>query len=185
MEAPQDRGVLVQEGGPNKLRAIIGKTEARRTLRTKDPREAARKFHQVAAKVAAEWDVLRQGPTADELARTFVAQLHDPAGLAAYLPLDRAVWGRTRPTRRRRTGRSPISWRGSKPIRPEHVRRLRRLIRNLCNSDLRNFSCAVIAQGRGGPKQLPSRQDSGPKMPPASRPAEQTAVVGMSVRRRQ
>ena len=49
---------------PNKLRSIIGKTEERRTLRTKDPREAARRFHQVAARVADEWDALRQGEVA-------------------------------------------------------------------------------------------------------------------------
>ena len=67
---------------PNKLRAIIGKTEVRRTLRTKDPREAARRFHQVAAKVAAEWEELRRGPTTEELAREFVNQLHEPSGLA-------------------------------------------------------------------------------------------------------
>ena len=37
---------------PAKLRPLVGKTEVRRTLRTKDPREAARRFHEVASRVS-------------------------------------------------------------------------------------------------------------------------------------
>ena len=47
---------------PDGMRGLVGRTEVRRTLRTKDPREAARRFTEVAATVAAEWEVLRQGP---------------------------------------------------------------------------------------------------------------------------
>jgi integrase len=43
---------------PQALRATVGKTEERRSLRTKDPREAALRHPVVAAKVAAEWEAL-------------------------------------------------------------------------------------------------------------------------------
>jgi hypothetical protein len=46
---------------PEALRAIVGKTEVRRTLQTKDPRTAALRHPQVAAKVAAELGNARMG----------------------------------------------------------------------------------------------------------------------------
>jgi integrase len=67
---------------PDELRQLVGKTEERRSLRTKDPKEAARRFGEVAAKVAAEWEELRRGPSPDALARNFVQQLDDPQALA-------------------------------------------------------------------------------------------------------
>jgi hypothetical protein len=67
---------------PEAMRQLVGKVEERRTLGTKDPREAARKFTEVAAKVAAEWEALRRGPVMADLARNFVQQL-GPDGRAA------------------------------------------------------------------------------------------------------
>jgi hypothetical protein len=43
---------------------------------------AARRFGEVAAKVAAEWEELRRGPSPDALAHNFVQQLDDPQALA-------------------------------------------------------------------------------------------------------
>jgi hypothetical protein len=75
---------------PDDLRALVGKTEVIRSLGTKDPREASRKFHAVAAEVAAEWDALRTGPTtltfkdaaalAGQWYRWFLAQHEDDPG---------------------------------------------------------------------------------------------------------
>jgi Domain of unknown function (DUF6538) len=67
---------------PAAMRPIVGKVEERRTLGTKDPRQAALRHAEVAAKVAAEWEALRQGPSLPDLARRFVQQLHDPAALS-------------------------------------------------------------------------------------------------------
>jgi hypothetical protein len=67
---------------PQAMRATVGKTEVRRSLRTKDPRQAALRHPVVAARVAAEWEALRRGPSAPDLARQFVQQLDDPAALA-------------------------------------------------------------------------------------------------------
>ena len=47
---------------PEAMRGAVGLVELRRTLGTKDPREAARKFTEVAANVASEWEALRRGP---------------------------------------------------------------------------------------------------------------------------
>jgi integrase len=47
---------------PEALRSAVGKTEVRRSLHTKDPREAAFRHTEVAAKVAAQWEALRSGP---------------------------------------------------------------------------------------------------------------------------
>ena len=47
---------------PEAMRGLVGKVELRRTLRTKNPREAALRFTEVAANVAAEWEALRRGP---------------------------------------------------------------------------------------------------------------------------
>jgi hypothetical protein len=47
---------------PEALRAAVGKVEERVSLRTKDPREAAARHPEVAARVAAEWNALRDGP---------------------------------------------------------------------------------------------------------------------------
>jgi integrase len=49
---------------PATLRKVIGKTEERRSLRTKDPRIAALRHPQVAAEVAAEWEALQNRPAA-------------------------------------------------------------------------------------------------------------------------
>ncbi|HEY1864891.1 MAG TPA: DUF6538 domain-containing protein, partial [Roseiarcus sp.] len=43
---------------PAALRPLVGKTEVRRSLRTKDPRAAALRHPKVAAEVAAEWESL-------------------------------------------------------------------------------------------------------------------------------
>jgi integrase len=67
---------------PEAMRQLVGKVEVRQTLGTKDPREAARKFTEVAAKVAAEWEALRHGPSLPDLARRFVQHL-GPDGRAA------------------------------------------------------------------------------------------------------
>src|SRR5271169_2570628 len=67
---------------PEAMRQLVGLVEVRRTLGTKDPRQAARRHLEVAAKVAAEWEALKQGPSLPDLARRFVQQLHDPASLA-------------------------------------------------------------------------------------------------------
>jgi integrase len=67
---------------PEAMRKLVGKVEVRQTLGTKDPREAARKFTEVAAKVAAEWEALRRGPVMADLARNFVQHL-GPDGRAA------------------------------------------------------------------------------------------------------
>jgi hypothetical protein len=70
---------------PEAMRHLVGKVEVRQTLGTKDPRQAARRHLEVAAKVAAEWEALKQGPSLPDLARRFVQQLHDPASLAGDL----------------------------------------------------------------------------------------------------
>jgi hypothetical protein len=67
---------------PDDLRGLVGKTEVRRSLKTKDPRTAARRFGEVAREVDAEWEELRRGPSPDALARNFVQQLDDPQALA-------------------------------------------------------------------------------------------------------
>jgi integrase len=67
---------------PEAMRQLVGLVEVRRTLGTKDPRQAARRHLEVAANVAAEWEALKQGPSLPDLARRFVQQLHDPASLA-------------------------------------------------------------------------------------------------------
>jgi hypothetical protein len=57
---------------PEAMRRLVGKVEIRRSLRTKDPREAALRHVEVAAKIAAEWEALRRGPVMVDLARNFV-----------------------------------------------------------------------------------------------------------------
>jgi hypothetical protein len=47
---------------PEVMRGLVGRVEVRRSLRTKDPREAALRFTEVAAKMASEWEALRRGP---------------------------------------------------------------------------------------------------------------------------
>ena len=47
---------------PDDLRRLVGKRELRISLKTKNPREAAARHPEVAAKVAAEWTALREGP---------------------------------------------------------------------------------------------------------------------------
>jgi integrase len=47
---------------PIALRSIVGKVEERRTLRTKDPRQAALRHAQMAAQVAQEWLALQNQP---------------------------------------------------------------------------------------------------------------------------
>ena len=70
---------------PEAMRQLVGLVEVRRTLGTKDPRQAALRFTEVAATMAAEWEALRRGPSLPDLARSFVQQLHDPASLAEDL----------------------------------------------------------------------------------------------------
>jgi hypothetical protein len=67
---------------PGAMRGLVGKVEVRRTLHTKDPREAALRHVDVAAKIAAEWEALRRGPVMADLARNFVQHL-GPDGRAA------------------------------------------------------------------------------------------------------
>jgi integrase len=67
---------------PEALRGLVGKVEIRRSLRTKDPREAALRHVEVAAKIATEWEALRRGPVMADLARNFVQHL-GPDGRAA------------------------------------------------------------------------------------------------------
>jgi integrase len=47
---------------PEAMRQLVGRVEVRQSLHTKDPREAALRFTEVAAKVAAKWTALREGP---------------------------------------------------------------------------------------------------------------------------
>jgi integrase len=47
---------------PEALRQLVGRVEVRRSLGTKDPREAVLRFTEIAAKVATEWEALRRGP---------------------------------------------------------------------------------------------------------------------------
>ena len=47
---------------PEAMRQLVRRVEVRRSLHTKDPREAVLRFTEVAAKVAAEWEALRRGP---------------------------------------------------------------------------------------------------------------------------
>jgi hypothetical protein len=47
---------------PEAMRGLVGRVEVRRSLGTKDPREAALRHVEVAARVAAEWEALRRGP---------------------------------------------------------------------------------------------------------------------------
>jgi integrase len=70
---------------PEAMRQLVGLVEVRKTLGTKDPRQAGLRFTEVAAQVAAEWEALRRGPSLPDLARSFVQQLHDPASLAEDL----------------------------------------------------------------------------------------------------
>ena len=53
---------------PEDIRAIIGKTEVRRSLKTKDPRTAARRFTEAAREVDKEWEELRREPESTALA---------------------------------------------------------------------------------------------------------------------
>jgi hypothetical protein len=66
---------------PETMRQLVGLVEVRRTLGTKDPRQAALRFTEVAAQVAEEWDRLRRGPVMADLARAFVQRLSDPQEL--------------------------------------------------------------------------------------------------------
>ncbi|OCC02388.1 hypothetical protein BA190_23985 [Labrys sp. WJW] len=54
---------------PDDLRALVGRREEKRTLRTKDPREARERFTKVAAEVASEWMRLRSNPQPTGLSR--------------------------------------------------------------------------------------------------------------------
>jgi integrase len=49
---------------PEAMRPLVGKAEVHISLRTKDPREAARRWSDVAGKVDAEWEALRDQPPA-------------------------------------------------------------------------------------------------------------------------
>jgi hypothetical protein len=67
---------------PEAMRPLVGKAEVHISLRTKDPREAARRWSDAAKQVDAEWESLRREPSPADLARQFVQQLDDPASLA-------------------------------------------------------------------------------------------------------
>ena len=47
---------------PEALRPALGKVEVRISLKTKDPREASARHPEVAARVAARWQALMEGP---------------------------------------------------------------------------------------------------------------------------
>jgi hypothetical protein len=53
---------------PSDIRALTGKTEVRRSLKTKDPRTAARRFAEAAREVEKEWEELRREPESTALA---------------------------------------------------------------------------------------------------------------------
>jgi hypothetical protein len=53
---------------PADIRALTGKTEVRRSLKTKDPRTAARRFTEAARAVEKEWEELRREPASTALA---------------------------------------------------------------------------------------------------------------------
>src|ERR1700704_3036603 len=61
---------------PDDLRAVVGKREVKRSLRTKDPAEARSKFAVAAAAVDAEWTELRRRNTA--LSRPAINELDEP-----------------------------------------------------------------------------------------------------------
>jgi site-specific recombinase XerD len=65
---------------PDDLKSLVGKGEIRRTLRTKDPKLAARRFAEVAREVEAEWAELRRRPheSDNKVAAAFISSLADP-----------------------------------------------------------------------------------------------------------
>jgi integrase len=65
---------------PGDLKPLVGKGEIRRTLRTKDPKLAARRFAEVAREVEAEWAELRRRPheSDNKLAAAFISTIADP-----------------------------------------------------------------------------------------------------------
>jgi hypothetical protein len=62
LEASEDRGLLLPQGGPEAMRQLVGLVEVRRTLGDQGP-TSGRSHLEVAAKVAAEWEALKQGPS--------------------------------------------------------------------------------------------------------------------------
>ena len=62
---------------PEAMRQLFGLVEVRKTLGTKDPRQAALRH----AQVAEDWERLRRGPVMTDMARAFVQRLSDPQEL--------------------------------------------------------------------------------------------------------
>jgi hypothetical protein len=95
LQAPQDRRPLAPAGVPEDLRALVGKREEKRSLRTKDPEEARRRLAEAVVEIEHRWAQLRAGPTrlserdAHELATT----VHDQ-WLARYRdnPSEQTFW---------------------------------------------------------------------------------------------
>lgn len=61
---PKTGVYLFRKAVPEIMRKLVGRVEIRRSLRTKDPREAALRHPQVTTKVALEWEALKSGPSA-------------------------------------------------------------------------------------------------------------------------
>ena len=55
LEASEDLGLYFRKVLPEAMRQLVGLVEVRRTLGTKDRRQAALRFTEVAAMVAQEW----------------------------------------------------------------------------------------------------------------------------------
>ncbi|WP_375454385.1 DUF6538 domain-containing protein [uncultured Methylobacterium sp.] len=61
---------------PEDLRALVGKREEKRSLKTKDPEEAKRRFVEVLQEIEAKWAALRAGPK--DLTEREAHQLAEP-----------------------------------------------------------------------------------------------------------
>jgi hypothetical protein len=71
---------------PADIRAITGKTEVRRSLKTKDPRTAARRFTEAAREVEKEWEELRREPESTAFANLAPQDLiEDAMGMEGIL----------------------------------------------------------------------------------------------------
>ena len=54
---------------PEVMGPLVGKAEVHISLHTKDPREAARRFTEVAKRVGEEWEALLREPKPEDLSR--------------------------------------------------------------------------------------------------------------------
>ncbi|HWA18919.1 MAG TPA: DUF6538 domain-containing protein [Devosia sp.] len=76
---------------PHALRAVVGRTEIRRSLGTKDPKEARRRHRAVAEEIESEWDRIRslRSATDDEAPARLVSLSHkDAHALAGEIYLE-------------------------------------------------------------------------------------------------